>query len=101
MNLWSVSIELEKSISVPSDIARSRKSRRSTFSFVGTWFRVERFYTRGTNGREQSNARAATGQAHLSLFERLAAHSQNVRAKAASLPAGQERDAMLEKLKQT
>jgi hypothetical protein len=37
----------------------------------------------------------------LSFFERLAAHSQNVRAKAASLPAGQERDAMLEKLKQT
>jgi len=37
----------------------------------------------------------------LSFFERLAAHSQNVRAKVASLPAGQERDAMLEKLKQT
>lgn len=36
----------------------------------------------------------------LSFFERLAAHSQNVRAKVALLPAGQERDAMVEKLKQ-
>lgn len=37
----------------------------------------------------------------LSFFERLAAHSQNVRARVAALPAGQERDAMVEKLKQT
>jgi len=37
----------------------------------------------------------------LSFIERLANHSNQVRAKATSLPEGQERDAMFEKLRQT
>lgn len=37
----------------------------------------------------------------LSFIERLANHSNLVRAKATSLPEGQERDAMLEKLRRT
>ena len=40
------------------------------------------------------------GQSTLSLLERIAEHSRKVRAKAASLPPGEERDAMLQKLKQ-
>jgi hypothetical protein len=38
---------------------------------------------------------------NLSFLERLAEHSKKVRAKVASLPPGQERDVMLDKLKQT
>jgi hypothetical protein len=34
------------------------------------------------------------------FLERIAGHSKKVRAKAASLPPGEERDAMLQKLKQ-
>jgi hypothetical protein len=37
----------------------------------------------------------------LSFLERLANHSNKVRAKAVQLPEGQERDAMFEKLKRT
>jgi hypothetical protein len=37
----------------------------------------------------------------ISFLERLANHSNKVRAKAVSLPEGQERDAMFEKLKRT
>ena len=38
---------------------------------------------------------------NLSFLERLADHSKKVRAKVASLPPGQERDVMLDKLKQS
>jgi hypothetical protein len=36
----------------------------------------------------------------LSFLERIAEHSKRVRAKAASVPPGEERDAMLQKLEQ-
>jgi len=44
--------------------------------------------------------RMRRGRSTLSFLERIAEHSKKVRAKVASLPPGEERDAMLLKMKQ-